>query len=151
MKSNAKAVILTSQQPKEQQHKQSFVDNQDDKEKVDDDGPCWYEVIERLPNKQALNTAYDNSNQSPLTDANNGEQVIALFPTKAEALECVRNKQSFRSRARDADKKWGGKFGWWISCTKTLDVRMHERRRFCSFFVELFTCFNRKKSGHDSS
>eukprot|EP00579_Thalassiosira_antarctica_P020796 CAMPEP_0201958236 /NCGR_PEP_ID=MMETSP0904-20121228/5465_1 /ASSEMBLY_ACC=CAM_ASM_000553 /TAXON_ID=420261 /ORGANISM="Thalassiosira antarctica, Strain CCMP982" /LENGTH=112 /DNA_ID=CAMNT_0048503547 /DNA_START=337 /DNA_END=672 /DNA_ORIENTATION=- len=112
MKPDVAAAILTAQQQKEQPHKQSFVDGQDDKEEVDDDGPCWYEVIERLPTKPALNTAVHKIIKSPLTDANNGEQVIALFPTKAEALECVRNKQSFRSRARDADKKWGGKFGW---------------------------------------
>ena len=79
------------------------MDDQDDKEEVNGDWLCWYEVIERLPTKPALNTADNNNIQSPLTDENNGEQVIALFPTKAEALECVHNKQSFRSHACDAD------------------------------------------------
>jgi len=133
MKSNAKAVILTSQQPKEQQHKQSFVDNQDDKEKVDDDGPCWYEVIERLPTKPALNTAVHKIIKSPLTDANNGEQVIALSPTKREALECLR-------LSNPPGAVCGGKFGWWISCTKALE-HMKEGVMFLSILCEAVHMF----------
>mmetsp|Transcript_35585 Transcript_35585/g.57985 ORF Transcript_35585/g.57985 Transcript_35585/m.57985 type:complete len:135 (+) Transcript_35585:1182-1586(+) len=133
MKPDVAAAILTAQQQKEQPHKQSFVDGQDDKEEVDDDGPCWYEVIERLPNKQALNTAYDNSNQSPLTDANNGEQVIALSPTKREALECLR-------LSNPPGAVCGGKFGWWISCTKALE-HMKEGVMFLSILCEAVHMF----------
>ena len=71
------------------------MDGQDDKEEVDDDGPCWYEVIERLPNKPALNKVDDNSNQSPLTDANNRVKGIALVPTKKEALKLSNKSQPY--------------------------------------------------------
>jgi len=61
MKPDVAVAILTAQQPKEQQRRQSFVDGQNDKEEVDDDGKCWYEGIEMLPTKPALNTT-DNNN-----------------------------------------------------------------------------------------
>ena len=44
------------------------------------------------------------SNQQKMQHTTNGkknEQVIALFPTKKEALECVRIKLSFRSHASE--------------------------------------------------
>ena len=84
--------ILTSQQHKSQQQEQEIVGGQDKSQEIDDDGPCWYEVIER----------FSDANQSSLgSDESNGERVIALFPTKKEALDCVRIKQSFRKGGDD--------------------------------------------------
>ena len=59
---------------------------------------------------------------------------------------CVRNKQSFRSRARDADNDVEGSsdYGFLVQRRR---VGMHERRRdafVAILFVELYPCSNRK-------
>eukprot|EP00571_Detonula_confervacea_P013697 CAMPEP_0172306890 /NCGR_PEP_ID=MMETSP1058-20130122/7864_1 /TAXON_ID=83371 /ORGANISM="Detonula confervacea, Strain CCMP 353" /LENGTH=447 /DNA_ID=CAMNT_0013018919 /DNA_START=186 /DNA_END=1529 /DNA_ORIENTATION=+ len=102
MKPDVAAAILTSHLQKEPRQQQQLVDDQDDNEEVDGDELCWYEVVESVPTKSAPNKIEDGSNQMPTSNPI-GEQVIALFPTKKEALECVRIKQSFRSRGRDAN------------------------------------------------
>jgi len=91
MKPDVAAAILSSKYQKEQQQQQKVVDGELGGDKAEDDGPCWYEVIERLPPKIG-----DDDNKN--TNYEDREQVIALFPTKKEALECLNIKESFRRK-----------------------------------------------------
>lgn len=78
MKPDVAAAYLSSHQQKDEstQQKTATVDK-DEEETMD---PCWYEVIE-------------------VSDSTgNEEQIIALFSTKKEALECASIKESFRAR-----------------------------------------------------
>lgn len=104
MKPDVAAAMLASEQRNGPRGEEEL----DDQEAADDDDgrPCWYEVVERTTTKRpttTIGTAHESRNRSPGSDATNDEQVIALFPTKEEALECVRIKRSLRGRARDAN------------------------------------------------
>jgi len=100
MKPDVAAAILDSQHQKEPHGQQRFVDDKYYDEEVDDDGPYWYEVVERL---SALpNATVDDGNQNSSSNPRR-DQVIALFPTKTEALECVRIKKSIRGREQIAN------------------------------------------------
>jgi hypothetical protein len=87
MKPDVAAAILTSRR----QHNHQYDDAEATRSGVGGDGPfCWYEVIERLPVKDSAS----NRDSMILNEHDRKEQVIALFPTEKEALECARMKQS---------------------------------------------------------
>ena len=89
MKPDVAAAVLTSHaQSDNQSIQESSVDGDDES---DEDGGCWYEVVEKLPIAQAVN-------------ADGGEQVIALFSTKKEARECVSIKASFRKTRQEGER-----------------------------------------------
>ena len=114
MKPDVAAVLLTPHQTTDEQQQEHMIygddqENSHEEEDIEEDGTCWYEVVEKLPDKVPsvknvkASDVDKNAMQQPAENAtyNSGrknEQVIALFPTKKEALECVRIKQSFRSR-----------------------------------------------------
>lgn len=92
MKPDVAAVILTSQQQQEQnlnnseqQEQQIMIDEQEghlsSEEVIEEEGTCWYEVVKKPSSTKEIE-----------------EHVIALFPTKKEALECVRIKHKFRRK-----------------------------------------------------
>ena len=54
------------------------------------------------------------------------------------------------NRARDADINGKGSLNGGF-LVKTLERTKEGMMFLCPFFVKLFTCFNRKKSDHDSS
>ena len=118
MKPDIAAVLLTAHQTTDEQQQEHMIyygdeqENPSEEEDIEEDGTCWYEVVEKLPDKipsvknANVSDVDKNVMQQPAENAtnNNGikkEQVIALFPTKKEALECVRIKQSFRNRSSE--------------------------------------------------
>lgn len=77
MKPDIAAVYLTAKQNQMQQNNDHFVDNGDnDHSDNEGDESCWYEIVEKK------------------SDSDDAGRVIALFPTKKEALECVRIKET---------------------------------------------------------
>lgn len=78
MKPDVAAAYLSShRQTDESNQQKTAVVDEDEKETTD---PCWYEVVEVGGS------------------AGNKEQIIALFSTKKEAIECASIKESFRAR-----------------------------------------------------
>ena len=115
MKPDVAAVFLSARQ-KCQEEQQPLaggmrLEQEEEEEEVEgDDEPCWFEVVERIP-------SHDDK-----------ERVIALFPTKKEALECIRIKETlFHGRANGKEGKNEGNDGEQV----VIDTKFFVRRR-CS-------------------
>jgi len=77
MKPDIAAVYLTAKQNQTQKNNDHFVDHGDNEHSDnEDDESSWYEIVEKI------------------SDSDDGGRVVALFPTKKEALEYVRIKES---------------------------------------------------------
>ncbi|EED88474.1 predicted protein [Thalassiosira pseudonana CCMP1335] len=100
MKPDVAAAFLASHQEKEQRiEQQHIVQEEGDNEVATED--CWYEVIEKFPSRSVSTSADDNGSQQfegPIE-----ERVIALFPTKKEALECAAIKERSRRGRGEGD------------------------------------------------
>ena len=105
MKPDVAAAFLASHQEKEQRiEQQQIVQEEGDNEVATED--CWYEVIEKFPSRSVSASADDNGSQQfegPIE-----ERVIALFPTKKEALECAAIKERSRSGRGEGDANTDG-------------------------------------------
>jgi hypothetical protein len=89
MKPDVAAAVFSSQQHNNmEQETVTDFDNDDES-----DEPCWYEVIEVVPLASSVQPE--------------GERVIALFANKNEAVQCVRIKESFRSRGEKSEDAKG--------------------------------------------
>ena len=99
MKPDVASAILTSHVQDGLREQQHLLDEEDSEDEGAGDEPCWYEVVERLP--AGIN---DEGNQA-LQSTSSGEQIIALFPTKKEALECVRIKESFGRKGKASNDR----------------------------------------------
>ena len=92
MKPDVAAAILTSHRRQQGQQNNHHTET---RPAVGDGGPLyWYEVIDRLPRKYSSATSNRTTKQY---EQDGEEQVIAIFSTEKEALECARIKQSIRA------------------------------------------------------
>jgi len=97
MKPDVAAMILSSHQQlrddnsaqQELHANETVIEEDSSEEEIEEDGTCWYEVIQTIPRSNAASGGEEN------------EQVVALFNTKREALECVSIKQSLNRAKGD--------------------------------------------------
>ena len=83
MKPDVAAVILSSHQQRQDDNSaqqqlhvhETVIEEGSSEEEIEEDGTCWYEVIQAIPSSSTASGGEEN------------EQVVALFPTKKEALE----------------------------------------------------------------
>ena len=95
MKPDVAAAILTSHRRQQEQQNNPHIETRQAVGDGDDGGPLyWYEVIDRLPRKYSSATSNRTTKQY---EQDGEEQVIAIFSTEKEALECARIKQSIRA------------------------------------------------------
>ncbi len=95
MKPDVAAAILTSHRRQLEQQNNPHIETRQAVGDGDDGGPLyWYEVIDRLPRKYSSASSNRTTKQY---EQDGEEQVIAIFSTEKEALECARIKQSIRA------------------------------------------------------
>ena len=98
MKPDVAAVILSSHQQRQDDNSaqqelhvhETVIEEGSSEEEIEEDGTCWYEVIQAIPSSSNASGGEEN------------EQVVALFSTNKEAIECVRIKQSL-NRAKGGE------------------------------------------------